>query len=105
MSLDNNGQPYPLGTSRLADYSGNPLFFPDLNADSLFENRHKEFLRWLAYETKPATFKAILTTAQLKQIKFNQIYDGNGFHFLVKEIRINMQVDGLSVAEMEIYTC
>jgi hypothetical protein len=105
MSLDNKGQPYPLGTSRLADYSGNPLFFPDLNADSLFENRHKEFLRWLAYETKPATFKAILTTAQLKQIKFNQIYDGNGFHFLVKEIRVNMQVDGLSVAEMEIYTC
>ena len=105
MSLDNTGQPYPLGTSRLADYSGNPLFFPDLNADSLFKNRYKGFLCWLAYETKPATFKAILTTAQLKQIKFNQIYSGNGFHFLVKELRVNMQVDGLSVAEMDIYTC
>ena len=73
MSLDNKGQSYPLGTSRLADFSGNPPFFLDLNADSLFENRYKGFLRWLAYETKPATFKAILTTAQLKQIKFNQI--------------------------------
>ena len=105
MSLDNTGQPYPLGTSRLADCSGNPPFFTDLNADSLFENRYKEFLRWLAYETKPVTFKAILTTAQLKQIKFNQIYSGNGFHFLVKELRVNMQIDGLSVAEMDIYTC
>jgi hypothetical protein len=104
MSLDSLGQPYPLGTSRYEDYSGDPLFFPDLNANSLFENRYKNFLRWLAYETKPATFKAILTTAQLKQVKFNQIYSGNGFHFLVKEIRVNMQVDGLSLAELDIYT-
>ena len=105
MSLDSLGQPYPLGTSRYDDYTGDPLFFPDLNADSLFQNRYKEFLQWLAYETKPATFKAILTTAQLKQIKFNKIYSGNGFHFLVKELRVNMQIEGLSVAEMDIYTC
>ena len=105
MSLDSLGQPYPLGTSRYDDYSGDPLFFPDLNADSLFQNRYKEFLQWLAYETKPATFKAIFTTAQLKQIKFNQIYSWNGFHFLVKELRVNMQIDGLSVAEMDIYSC
>jgi hypothetical protein len=104
MSLDSLGQPYPLGTSRYDDYTGDPLFFTDLNAASLFENRYKEFLQWLAYETKPATFKAILTTAQLKKINFQQIYSGNGFHFLVKEIRVNMQVDGLSLAEIDIYT-
>jgi len=105
MSLDNQNQPYPLGSSRRADYSGNTPFFPDLNADSLFENRYKEFLQWLAYETKPATFKAVLTTAQLKQINFNQIYSGNGFHFLVKEIRVNLTTDGLSLAEIDIYSC
>ena len=34
MSLDSLGQPYPLGTCRHDDYSGNPLLFPDINAES-----------------------------------------------------------------------
>ncbi len=105
MSLDSLGKPYPLGTCRYDDYSGDPLFFPDINADSLFTNRYKEFLRWLAYDAKPVTFKAILTSGELKRIKFDQIYSGNGFMFLIKEIRINMQCDGLSMAEIDVYTC
>ncbi len=104
MSLDSNAQPYPLGSSRCSDYSGTHPFFPDLNAGSLFENRYKEFLQWLAYQTKPATFKTILTIAQLKKIRFQQIYAGYGFYFLIKEIRINMLVDGLSLAEIDVYT-
>ena len=105
MSLDSLGEPYPLGTCRYDDYSGDPLFFPDISASSIFEHRYKEFLRWLAYETKPVTFKVILTAGQLKQIKFGQIYSGNGFRFLVKEIRVNMLQTGLSLAEMDVYTC
>ncbi|MEI6060500.1 MAG: hypothetical protein WCR72_07305 [Bacteroidota bacterium] len=105
ISLDSQGDPYPLGTCRYNDYSGDPLFFPDLNAESLFTNRWKEFLSWIAYEAKPVTFKVIMTSGQLRQIKFQQIYYGNGFNFLVKEIRVNMLVDGLSIAEMDIYTC
>jgi hypothetical protein len=105
MSLDSLGQPYPLGTCRHDDYSGNQLLFTDINVESLFTNRYKGFLRWLAYDTKPVTFKAILTAGQLKKLKFDQIYSGNGFMFLIKEIRINILFDGLSVAEMDVYTC
>jgi hypothetical protein len=105
MSNDSLNQPYPLGTSRMADYTGDLDFFPDLSADSLFENRYKGFLRWLAYETKPATLRAILTRAQLKALRFDQIYSGTGFNFLVKEIRVNLSADGLSLAEIDIYTC
>jgi len=108
MSLDSLAQPYPLGTCRYDDYSGDPLFFPDLNAESIFNNRWKEFLRWLAYESKPATFRVVLTPVQLKQLQsdqVDQIYSGNGFMFLIKEIRVNMLSEGLSVAEMDVYTC
>ncbi|MEI8049042.1 MAG: hypothetical protein WCI92_16790 [Bacteroidota bacterium] len=105
MALDSLDQPYPLGSCRYEDYPGDPALFAELNADALFTSHYKEFLQWLAYETKPATFKAILTTGQLKQLKFNQIYSGNGFHFLIKEIRVNLLIDGLSLAELDIYTC
>ncbi len=105
MALDSLDQPYPLGSCRYEDYPGDPSFFAELNADALFTSQYKEFLQWLAYETKPATFKAILTPAQLKQLKFNQIYSGNGFYFLIKEIRVNLLLDGLSLAELDIYTC
>ncbi|MBK7214090.1 MAG: hypothetical protein IPH88_12480 [Bacteroidales bacterium] len=105
MSLDSLGQPYPLGTCRHDDYSGNPLLFTDINAESLFAIRYKGFLQWLAYDSKPVTFKVILTAGQLRKLKFDQIYSGNGFMFLIKEIRINILCDGLSVAEMDVYTC
>jgi hypothetical protein len=105
MALDNLDQPYPLGSCRYEDYPGDPSFFAELNADALFISQYNGFLQWLAYETKPATFKAILTTAQLKQLSFNQIYSGNGFYFLIKEIRVNLLMDGLSIAELDIYTC
>jgi len=61
-------------------------------------------MQWLAYETKPVTIKAELTRAQLQQLKFDQIYSGTGFNFLIKEIRVNFGVEGLSIAEIDIYT-
>jgi hypothetical protein len=105
MSTDSLDATYPLGTCRMADYTGDLDFFTDLSAEALFDNRYKGFLRWLAYETKPATLRAILTRAQLKALRFDQIYSGTGFNFLVKEIRVNLSADGLSLAEIDIYTC
>ncbi len=105
MSTDSLGQTYPLGSSRLADYSPPASGGTDLNAESIFNSRYKEFLRWLAYDAKPATYKAIITPAQLKQINFARIYQGNGFSFLIKEIRVNMLQDGLSMAEVDVYIC
>lgn len=102
---DSLGDAYPLGSSRLFDFTGTVTEAPDISADSLFTYRYKAFLQWLAYETKPATFKAILSAGELKQIRFDQIYSGYGFNFLVREIRVNMGIDGLSLAEIDIYTC
>ncbi len=106
MAMDSDGNPYPLGTSRRQDYRDETQpFYPDLNADSLFENQYKEFLRWLAYDTKLVTCNVLLTPGQLHQIKFDQVYSGNGFNFLIKEIRSSLIESGLSISEMDIYTC
>jgi hypothetical protein len=104
MSDDSLSDAYPLGSCRFADYTGSLTSFPDLSSDALFD-WNKYFLKWLAYETKPVTFKAILTRAQLRQLKFDQVYSGTGFNFLLKELRINLTVDGISMAEMDVYTC
>jgi hypothetical protein len=105
MVNDSLAQPYPLGSCRMSDYASNPDGSPDISADGIFNARYKAFLQWLAYETKPVTIKSIMTRAQLRKIRYDQIYSGTGFNFLVKEIRVNMGVDGLSQAEMDIYTC
>lgn len=104
LSLDSLNEPYPLGTSRYDDYTGDPLFFPDLSATGLINNRYLAWLQWLAYTTKPVTYKCILTKAQLRQIRFDKIYSGDGFNFLVKELKINLLMGGLSMGEVEIYT-
>jgi hypothetical protein len=104
LALDSHSQPYPLGSSRYADYPGNLAFFPDLSAESLFNYRYKGFLQWLAYETKPATLKVILTRKQLSTLKFGQIYSAAEFNFLIKEVRVNLLPDGLSETEIDIYT-
>jgi hypothetical protein len=106
MVNDSLGNPYPLGSSRRQDYGDpNGPEYPDLNAESIFENQYKEFLRWLAYDAKLLTFQAILTPGQLQQLKFDRIYSSNGFMFLVKEIRLNLEATGLSIAELDVYSC
>jgi len=104
MGTDSLGASYPLGSSRYSDYPGTPDAFPDLSASSLFDTRYKNWMQWLAYSAKPATLKVILTAGELARIKAHQIYSAYGYNFMVKEIRINLMVDGLSLAEMDIYT-
>ena len=104
MAVDSHSQPYPLGSCRYADYPGNLTFFPDLSAESLFNHRYKGFLQWLAYETKSATLKAILTRKQLSALKFDQVYSAAEYNFLIKEVRVNLLPDGLSETEIDIYT-
>ena len=105
MGTDSLSASYPLGSSRYSDYPGTPDAFPDLSASALFDTRYKNWLQWLAYSAKPATLKAILTPGQLRRISSAQIYSAYGYNFMVKEIRVNLNADGLSVAEMDIYTC
>jgi len=81
-----------------------PCAIPIYSVDQLIANRYDSFLRWIAYETKPVTIRAILTREQLRKIRHDRIYAANGFNFLIKELRINLGIDGLSMAEIDIYT-
>lgn len=104
MVHDSLGEDYPLGSSRRADFSEIETY-PDLSARSIFENRYMYFLRWLAYETKLVTFKAILSPSQLNSLSFSQLYAASDTFFLLKEIRINLELDGFSLAEIDMYVC
>jgi hypothetical protein len=104
MSVDSLDEYYPLGTTRPVDYPS-PPDFPNINARDLFTSQYSKFLKWLAYDTKPVTYRAILTPAQLHRLQLWRIYRSGTFSLLIKEIRVNMLYDGLSVAEMDIYTC
>lgn len=103
MVFDSNDELYPLGTSRTADYAND--LFPDLNARDLFNAQYKNFMEWIAYSTKPVKCRAILTAAQLKKLDFAKIYRYEGYSFLIKEVRVNLLYDRLSLAEMDIYIC
>ncbi len=102
MVNDSLGQAYPLGSARCADYTG--MTFPDISATGLINNRYKNWLEWLVYNAKPVTYNAIMTRAQLKALKYEQVYSGNNVNFLVKELRVNMKKSGLSVGELDLYT-
>ena len=93
---------YPQGSSA---FESKEASTQNANAKNIFTYRYKDFLQWLAYETKPATIQAILTQGQLQQLKLDRIYKGNGFNFLIKEVRVNLLFDSLSVAELDVYTC
>lgn len=103
MVLDSNDKLYPLGTSRTEDYAND--LFVNLNARELFTGQWKEFMEFIAYKSKPATCRAILTPAQLKQLQLYRIYREPGYSFIIKEIRVNMLHDSLSLAEMDVYIC
>jgi len=104
MDSDSLGQLFPFGTCRFADFTMMRPWFITLSADKIIDHQYKYFLKWLAYDTKPVTLKAILTRAQFRKLRFDQVYQGEGFNFLVGEIRINMQSNGLSVADVDVYT-
>lgn len=104
MSLDSNNETYPLGTTRLEDYSGN-AYFTNFNARNVFNLQYKEFLQWLAYDAKPVTVRAVMDSKALAALKYEKIYRYKGISFLIKEIRVNLLHDSLSIAELDIYTC
>jgi hypothetical protein len=106
MVNDSRGNQYPLGSCRYAEYgTGNPDDHISYNSDSIFELRYREFLSWLCYKTKLVTVKAILTSKNLQNINFGKIYRIGGTSFLIKEIKVNLEMDNLSMAQMEIYIC
>jgi len=104
MAKDSLEDDYPLGSARCADFSKIENQYPDISASSLFDIRYKAFLQWIAYQTKPATYKAILTDGELNSLQYPQIYAGNNVNFLIREIRVNLLSDGISLVELDVYT-
>ncbi len=109
MQLDGQGNLYPLGTPGNKNFNNDIFGFSvALCAAGDSANMylaHKTFMNWLAYDAKPVTYKAIFTRGQLAATKLHEPYiDTHGVVFLIKEIRINLMTDGLSIAEMDIYT-
>lgn len=97
---DFSGNNYPFATA-VNDESETD---PSINARSIFEKRYSSFARWLAYETKLISFEAKLTHSQLASIQMDQVYQGNGFHFLIKEINASVGINGVEKATIKAYT-
>jgi hypothetical protein len=104
MVNDSQGHPYPFGSCRYAEYgSRNPVDHLDFNADSIFALRYKGFLQWLCYNTKLVTLKVILTSKDLQNINFGKIYRLGGISFLIKEIKVNVELENISITQMDIF--
>ena len=65
---------------------------------------YKKWMEWLAYGAKPITYNAILTSYQLHALKLHKPYFINGTACLIKEIRVNILIDGLSQCEIDTYS-
>ena len=105
MANDSLGETYPLGTSWMKDYDGNTLEGTDLNAREIFNAIYKSFLQWIAYTTKPVKLQAILSASDLKALDITEIQRTDKFSFLIKELRTNIQIEGISKVEMDVYIC
>lgn len=105
LQADSLGDNYPMGSSWMKNYDGDTLTGIDLNAESIFNNRFKEFLQWLAYDAKPVKLRALLTPAQLKGLNITKIQRYHNYSFLIKELKVNLLYDHLSIAELDVYVC
>jgi len=102
---DSNDEIYPYATSEVYDYIGIDQLVHDMDARGIYDNHWKVWLEWLAYEAKPVKFYARLTPAQLRSLNIHKpqrLPDGSTV--MIKELSVNLKIDGLSVAEIEAYT-
>jgi hypothetical protein len=108
---------YPLGSHDRYDYAGNPIVYEavapaegytqDLTLrwdgeHGLYEKRYKGWINLLMRSRGFWKFRANFSPLQLAQIDFFAWYQGQGFKFLVKEVRFNILSDKISTAEVEV---
>lgn len=108
---------YPLGTCDRYDYAGNPIVYEavapsegytqDLTLrwdgeHGLYEKRYKGWINLLLRSRGFWKFRASFSPLQLSQIDFFDWYQGQGFKFLVKEVRFNILSNKISTAEVEV---
>lgn len=108
---------YPLGSHDRYDYAGNPIVYEavapaegytqDLTLrwdgeHGLYEKRYKGWINLMMRSRGFWKFRANFSPLQLAQIDFFDWYQGQGFKFLVKEVRFNILSDKISTAEVEV---
>lgn len=108
---------YPLGSHDRYDYAGNPIVYEavapaegytqDLTLrwdgeHGLYEKRYKGWINLMMRSRGFWKFRANFSPLQLAQIDFFAWYHGQGFKFLVKEVRFNILSDKISTAEVEV---
>lgn len=118
LRYDNQEMLYPLASSDIYDYAGNPITF-EASSESpaythslslrwdgengLYEKRYKKWLDMLVNSRGFFTIQAAMSALQLSQLDWFEWYTGPGYKFMVKEARFNIYNDHLSVAEMDIF--
>lgn len=109
---------YPLGTHDRYDYAGNPIVYESVipgegythdlslrwdGPHGLYEKRYKGWIEMMLRSRGFWKFKAALTPWELSKIDMFTWYQGNGFKFLIKELRFSILKDKLTVAELEVF--
>jgi hypothetical protein len=117
LRFDNQEMLYPLASSDVYDYAGNPVTFEASSGypaythslslkwdgeNGLYEKRYKNWLDVLMRSRGFWRLKAHLSPLQLSQIDWFTWYNGPGYKFMIKEIRFNIRHDKISEAELDI---
>lgn len=117
LRFDNQEMLYPLASSDIYDYAGNPVTFEASSGypaythglslrwdgeNGLYEKRYKHWLNVLMRSRGFWRLRAHLTPLQLSQIDWFTWYNGPGYKFMIKEIRFNIRHDKISEAELDI---
>lgn len=103
MRTDSNNEEYPIASCNHLNL-GVGVTKQDINAKSIYENRYKGFVDWIVNHSKPVKMYAILTPLQVHNLNISKIQLTPLFNFIIKEAKFNILNDGLSVAELDIYT-
>jgi hypothetical protein len=110
---------YPLASSDIYDYAGNPIVFESVSGsgdpgyvhdlslrwdgpNGLYEKKYKHWIDLMIKSRGIWKFKAHLSPLQLSHIDLFTWYNGPEYKFLIKEIRYNIFHDKISIAEIEI---
>jgi len=109
MQNDSHGNPYPTASPAKEVYDDSvpsviSLCVANSSGTDVYTKYYKSWMEWLAYHAKPVTYYAVLSPAQLYALKLDQTYFFNNTGCLIKEIRVNILTDSLSICEIDVYT-
>jgi hypothetical protein len=108
MFQDSDGNDYPLGSYDVWDHSGSKISTANLALKwdgpyGLYENLWKDYLHWYINVRRLVKFEKILTSSDLKNIKFYRKYRIQGVNYLIKEINVTITDREIKQAKIDLY--